>query len=66
MSQADLTTQWVTINGAELYVEVLGAGKDKPVLIAHHGGAAGMEGSTYTLMTENSTEPEFRPRKALL
>lgn len=31
-----------------------------------HGGAAGMEGSTYTLMTENSTEPEFRPRKALL
>jgi len=30
------------------------------------GGAAGMEGSTYTLMTENSTEPEFRPRKALL
>ena len=31
-----------------------------------HGGAAGMEGSTYTLMTEHSTEPEFRPRKALL
>ena len=31
-----------------------------------HGGAAGMEGSTYTLMTENSTEPEFRPRKALI
>ena len=30
------------------------------------GGAAGMEGSTYTLMTESSTEPEFRPRKALL
>ena len=30
------------------------------------GGAAGMEGSTYTLMTENSTQPEFRPRKALL
>ena len=32
----------------------------------HHGGAAGMEGSTYTLMTESSTQPEFRPRKALL
>ena len=31
-----------------------------------HGGAAGMEGSTYTLMTEHSTVPEFRPRKALL
>ncbi len=31
-----------------------------------HGGAAGMEGSTYTLMTEHSTKPEFRPRKALL
>ena len=31
-----------------------------------HGGAAGMEGSTYTLMTESSTGPEFRPRKALL
>ena len=31
-----------------------------------HGAAAGMEGSTYTLMTESSTEPEFRPRKALL
>jgi len=31
-----------------------------------HGGAAGMEGSTYTLMTEHSTAPEFRPRKALL
>jgi beta-aspartyl-peptidase (threonine type) len=30
------------------------------------GGAAGMEGSTYNLMTESSTEPEFRPRKALL
>lgn len=31
-----------------------------------HGAAAGMEGSTYTLMTESSTQPEFRPRKALL
>ena len=31
-----------------------------------YGAAAGMEGSTYTLMTENSTEPEFRPRKALI
>jgi beta-aspartyl-peptidase (threonine type) len=31
-----------------------------------HGAAAGMEGSTYTLMTEDSTQPEFRPRKALL
>ena len=31
-----------------------------------HGRAAGMEGSTYTLMTEHSTAPEFRPRRALL
>jgi isoaspartyl peptidase/L-asparaginase-like protein (Ntn-hydrolase superfamily) len=31
-----------------------------------HGAAAGMEGSTYTLMTESSTEPELRPRKALI
>ena len=30
-----------------------------------HGGAAGMEGSTYTLMTEHSVAPEFRPRRAL-
>lgn len=31
-----------------------------------HGAAAGMEGSTYTLMTDNSTQVEFRHRKALL
>ena len=31
-----------------------------------HGGAAGMEGSTYTLMTEHSVAPEFRPRRAML
>jgi isoaspartyl peptidase/L-asparaginase-like protein (Ntn-hydrolase superfamily) len=31
-----------------------------------HGGAAGMEGSTYTYMGENSTQPEFLPRKVLL
>lgn len=31
-----------------------------------HGGAAGMEGSTYTYMGESSTQPEFLPRKALL
>ena len=30
-----------------------------------HGGAAGMEGSTYTLMTEHSTAPEFHPRRAI-
>jgi isoaspartyl peptidase/L-asparaginase-like protein (Ntn-hydrolase superfamily) len=30
-----------------------------------HGGAAGMEGSTYTVMTENSTGPEFHPRRAI-
>ena len=30
-----------------------------------HGGAAGMEGSTYTLMTEHSIAPEFHPRRAL-
>ncbi|CAB5241066.1 unannotated protein [freshwater metagenome] len=30
-----------------------------------HGGAAGMEGSTYTLMNEHSTAPEFHPRRAL-
>lgn len=30
-----------------------------------HGGAAGMEGSTYTLMTEHSTAPEFRPRRSI-
>lgn len=30
-----------------------------------HGGAAGMEGSTYTLMTEHSIAPEFRPRRSL-
>lgn len=28
-----------------------------------HGGAAGMEGSTYTLMTENSSAPEFIARR---
>lgn len=38
MTEFDVTTQWVTINGAELYVEVIGAGAGKPVLIAHHGG----------------------------
>ncbi len=31
-----------------------------------HGGASGMEGSTYTYMGENSTQPEFLPRKVLL
>lgn len=30
-----------------------------------HGGASGMEGSTYTLMTEHSTAPEFRPRRMI-
>lgn len=30
-----------------------------------HGAAAGMEGSTYTLMTEHSTGPEFHPRRAI-
>jgi beta-aspartyl-peptidase (threonine type) len=30
-----------------------------------HGGAAGQEGSVYALMTEASTEPEFRPRSVL-
>jgi len=30
-----------------------------------HGGAAGMKGSTYTLMTQHSTGPEFHPRRAL-
>ncbi len=30
-----------------------------------HGGAAGMEGSTYTFMNEHSTAPEFHPRRAL-
>lgn len=30
-----------------------------------HGGAAGMTGSTYTLMTESSTGPEFIPRRAI-
>ncbi|MBY8878815.1 N(4)-(beta-N-acetylglucosaminyl)-L-asparaginase [Actinacidiphila acidipaludis] len=30
-----------------------------------HGGAAGQEGSVYVLMTESSTEPEFRPRVVL-
>ena len=29
---------FVEINGANLNVEVLGEGKGKPVLIAHHGG----------------------------
>ena len=29
---------WLNINGADLYVEILGEGKGKPVLIAHHGG----------------------------
>lgn len=29
---------WLEINGAKLYVEVLGQGAGKPVLIAHHGG----------------------------
>ena len=29
---------WLEINGAKLYVEVLGEGAGKPVLIAHHGG----------------------------
>ena len=30
-----------------------------------HGGAAGQEGSVYGLMTDASTEPEFRPRSVL-
>jgi len=30
-----------------------------------HGGASGMQGSTYTLMTQNSTGPEFHPRRPL-
>lgn len=30
-----------------------------------HGGAAGQEGSVYVLMTEASTQPEFRPRVVL-
>lgn len=30
-----------------------------------HGGAAGQQGSVYVLMTEASTEPEFRPRSVL-
>lgn len=30
-----------------------------------HGGAAGQEGSVYALMTEASTQPEFRPRVVL-
>lgn len=30
-----------------------------------HGGAAGQRGSVYALMTEASTEPEFRPRLVL-
>lgn len=30
-----------------------------------HGGAAGMEGSTYTFMNEHSTAPEFHPRRAI-
>lgn len=30
-----------------------------------HGGAAGQKGSVYALMTEASTEPEFRPRSIL-
>lgn len=30
-----------------------------------HGGAAGQEGSVYALMTETSTQPEFRPRVVL-
>ncbi|MEU6851475.1 N(4)-(beta-N-acetylglucosaminyl)-L-asparaginase [Actinacidiphila alni] len=30
-----------------------------------HGGAAGQEGSVYALMTDSSTEPEFRPRSVL-
>ena len=30
-----------------------------------HGAAAGMEGSTYTLMNEHSTGPEFHPRRAI-
>ncbi|CAB4665025.1 MAG: isoaspartyl peptidase [Actinobacteria bacterium] len=30
-----------------------------------HGGASGMQGSTYTLMTEHSTGPEFHPRRPL-
>lgn len=38
MSEFEVSSSWVTINGAELYVEVLGAGEGKPVLIAHHGG----------------------------
>lgn len=38
MSNSDVTPEWVTINGAELYVEVIGRGANKPVLIAHHGG----------------------------
>ena len=38
MSEAEVKSEWVTINGAELYVEVIGASEKKPVLIAHHGG----------------------------
>jgi beta-aspartyl-peptidase (threonine type) len=30
-----------------------------------HGGAAGQQGSVYALMTDASTEPEFRPRSVL-
>jgi isoaspartyl peptidase/L-asparaginase-like protein (Ntn-hydrolase superfamily) len=30
-----------------------------------HGGAAGQQGSVYVLMTEASTQPEFRPRIVL-
>lgn len=30
-----------------------------------HGGAAGQQGSVYGLMTDASTEPEFRPRIVL-
>lgn len=29
---------WKNINGADLYIEILGEGAGKPVLIAHHGG----------------------------
>ena len=32
-----ITSRWVTIDGAELYVEVIGAGESKPYLIAPHG-----------------------------
>lgn len=33
-----ISQEWVKINGANLYVEVIGRDENKPVLIAHHGG----------------------------